>query len=91
MVNTESSGVLGQNYQWFKDYGRGGSNVGKSVLPPQAIPRSKKTKEWEKACMDNLEKEGLAQYVENLPLADYYKMMWIRILYWITLGRQKKH
>ena len=75
MVNTESSGVLGQDYHWFKNYGRSGSNVGKSVLPPQAIPMSKKTKEWEKACMDNLEKEGLAQYMENLPLADYYKMM----------------
>lgn len=70
---TESSGLLGQNYGYFKGLGYGGNH--NSVLPPQAIPKSKKKDKWEKACMDNLEREGMKQYIQNLPMTDYYKMI----------------
>lgn len=71
--STESSGLLGQNYGYFKGLGYGGNH--NSVLPPQAIPKSKKKEKWEKACMDNLEREGMKQYIQNLPMTDYYKMI----------------
>lgn len=68
-----SSTVFGQEYSYFK--GMGNISSGNAVLPPQAIPKKKKNTKWEKACLDNLEKEGLKQYVENLPMSDYYKMI----------------
>ena len=43
-------------------------------LPPQAIPTSKKDENWEKACMDSLERIGLSQFSENLKFIDYYRM-----------------
>lgn len=71
--HTESSGLLGQNYGYFKELGYSGNY--NSVLPPQAIPKRKKDEDWEKACMDNLEKEGMRQYLQNLPMTDYYRMI----------------
>lgn len=68
----ETSSVLGQEYGYFRGIGLANGN---SVLPPQAIPRKKKNKDWEKSCLDNLEREGLKQYMENLPMSDYYKMI----------------
>ena len=67
-----TSGPLGQEYGYFRGIGLANGN---SVLPPQAIPRKKKNKDWEKSCLDNLEREGLKQYMENLPMSDYYKMI----------------
>ena len=68
-----SSTVFGQEYGYYK--GIAGSSIRGAVLPPQAIPKSKKNKNWEKACLDSLEKEGIKQYIENLPMMDYYKMI----------------
>lgn len=68
-----SSTVFGQEYSFFK--GMGSLSSGNAVLPPQAIPQKKKNPKWEKTCLDNLEKEGLRQYMENLPMSDYYKMI----------------
>lgn len=65
--------MMGQNYGYYHGLGY----VGKyhSILPPQAIPKNKKNSAWEKATLDNLEREGIRQYVQNLPMTDYYKMM----------------
>lgn len=68
-----TSTVLGQEYGYFR--GLGSVSQGSAVLPPQAIPKRKKNENWEKACLDNLENEGLRQYVQNLPMSDYYKMI----------------
>lgn len=68
-----TSTVTGQDYAYFR--GMGSISEGNSVLPPQAIPNKKKNENWEKACLDNLENEGLRQYVDNLPMTDYYKMV----------------
>ena len=72
-LQLQSSGLLGQNYAYF----RGMGYVGKynSVLPPQAIPKNKKDSKWEKSCLDNLEREGMRQYLHNLPMTDYYRMI----------------
>lgn len=67
-----TSTVLGQEYGYYRGLGIANGN---SVLPPQAIPDRKKNKDWEKSCLDNLEAEGLRQYIENLPMSDYYKMI----------------
>lgn len=67
-----SSTVLGQEYGYFNGLG---ISKGNSVLPVQAIPTRKKNDKWKKSCMDNLEMEGLRQYVDNLPMTDYYKML----------------
>lgn len=69
-----TSTVFGQEHSYFKGLGSGISS-GNAVLPPQAIPEKKKNDNWKKACLDNLEREGLKQYVENLPMTDYYKMI----------------
>lgn len=69
-----TSTVFGQEHSYFKGLGSGISR-GNAVLPPQAIPEKKKNDNWKKACLDNLEREGLKQYVENLPMTDYYKMI----------------
>lgn len=68
-----TSTVFGQEYSYFR--GLGSVSSGNAVLPPQAIPEKKKNDKWKKACLDNLEREGLKQYVENLPMSDYYKMI----------------
>ena len=68
----ETSTVFGQEYGYF----RGMSNLsGNSVLTPQAIPKKKKNKNWIKTTLDALEQEGLRQYITNLPMSDYYKMI----------------
>lgn len=67
-----TSGPMGQEYGYYR--GMGLAN-GQSVLPAQAIPKRKKNEAWEKACLDGLETEGLKQYLENLPMTDYYKMV----------------
>jgi hypothetical protein len=68
-----TSTVFGQDYAYY----RGMSTIaqGNAVLPPQAIPKKKKNDNWKKTCLDNLETEGLRQYVDNLPMTDYYKML----------------
>lgn len=67
-----TSTVLGQEYGYYRGIGIANGNA---VLPPQAIPKKKKNSKWEKSCLDNLETEGLRQYIENLPMSDYYKML----------------
>lgn len=71
--NIESSGLMGENYSYFRGMGYVGNH--NSVLPPQAIPKNKKDEKWEKSCLDNLEREGMRQYSQNLPMTDYYKMI----------------
>ena len=66
------SNIFGEDYAYFG----GLSKIsGTSVLPPQAIPKANKNEKWEKALLDNLEKEGLRQYTDNLWMMDYYKML----------------
>ena len=66
------SNIFGEDYAYFG----GLSKIsGTSVLPPQAIPKVNKNEKWEKAILDNLEKEGLRQYTDNLWMMDYYKML----------------
>lgn len=66
------SNIFGEDYAYFG----GLSKVsGTSVLPPQAIPKANKNEKWEKVILDNLEKEGLRQYTDNLWMMDYYKML----------------
>ena len=71
--NIESSGLMGENYSYFRGMGYVGNH--NSVLPPQAIPKNKKDEKWKKSCLDNLEREGMRQYSQNLPMTDYYKMI----------------
>lgn len=71
--NIQSSGLMGENYSYFRGMGYVGNH--NSVLPPQAIPKNKKDEKWEKSCLDNLETEGMRQYSQNLPMTDYYKMI----------------
>lgn len=71
--NVTSSDILGQNRGYFGDLGYSGNYS--SVLAPQAIPKNKKNPKWEKTNLDNLEREGMRQYMENLPMGDYYKMI----------------
>jgi hypothetical protein len=68
-----TSTVLGQELAYFR--GMSTISQGNAVLPPQAIPKRKKNDNWKKTCLDNLENEGLRQYVDNLPMTDYYKML----------------
>lgn len=70
----------GENYKYYKDMGRGGTSI-LSVLPMQAIPQKKKTKDWEKACLDSLETEALYQYSQNLRFKDYYDMLSGKMVY----------
>lgn len=67
-----TSTVFGQEYAYFGGMASAG---GSSVLPPQAIPKKKKNEKWKKACLDNLEREGLKQYKENIKMVDYYRMI----------------
>lgn len=71
MITTNTP--LGEDYGYFR--GLAGISNGNSVLPPQAIPKKKKNEHWEKTTLDNLEREGLKQYVENLPMTDMYGML----------------
>ena len=63
----QTSTVFGQEHGYF---GGMASARGSSVLPPQAIPKSKKNKKWEMACLDSLETEGLRQYICLLYTSD---------------------
>ena len=67
-----SSSPFGENYAYFKGLGQARTSA---VLPPQAIPKSKKNDKWEQSCLDNLEAEGLRQYYKNLEFSDYYRMI----------------
>lgn len=68
-----TSTVFGQEYAYFR--GMSTISMGNAILPPQAIPKRKKNDNWKKTCLDNLEREGLRQYIDNLPMTDYYKML----------------
>lgn len=65
-----------------------GNGTQRAVLPPQAIPKHKKNKDWEKMCLDGLEREGLKQYRENLPLKDYYDMLSGDMVYCDIIGEE---
>lgn len=64
-VNIESQGAFLQ--------GLGNASTG--ILPPQAMPKSKKGKGWQKACMDNLETVGLRQLRDNIKFTPYRRML----------------
>lgn len=76
-----TSSPLGEDYGYFKGLGglSGGSNS--SVLPPQAIPKSKKGDKWKRACLDGLEREGIKQYTQNLKFEDMYNMISGKLAY----------
>ena len=62
-----------ENYTFFD--GVVGSTGSSGVLTPQAMPKNKKTKEWEQDTLDRFESIGLKQFYENLKYKDYYKMV----------------
>lgn len=66
------------NYSQFKNLGSGN---GFNSLPIQAIPLSKKTKKWKKACVDALERQGITQVEKNIRFRDYRAMTEGRFTY----------
>ena len=58
-----------------------GSGYGFNTLPIQALPNSKKTEKWKKACVDALERQGIQQLQENLKFRDYKAMTEGRFTY----------
>lgn len=46
----------------------------KNHLPPQMLPLSKKTEEWEHLCMDAMESIGYRQWIENQKYYKNYKL-----------------
>jgi hypothetical protein len=65
-------------YSFYKGIGNAEES---SALPPQAIPKSKKTKGFIKATLDQLEDIGTRQVSHNLKFRDYYKMTEGRLIY----------
>jgi len=61
------------DYQYFNKI-NGGSGSSARSIPIQTLPKSKKTKGWEKATMDALESEGIRQMSRNFVFADTRKM-----------------
>ena len=72
-MSHNSISPFGEDYAFYR--GIGNSPSGRAVLTPQAIPNKKKNQKWKKTTMDNLEAEGLRQYVDNLPMKDWYSML----------------
>ena len=72
------SDILGQEYGFYGGIVNGN---GSPNMPPQFIPKKYKTKKWEQENLDALEMEGLRQYVDNLKLMDYYKMLSGKMVY----------
>lgn len=66
------------NYSEFKGIGSG---YGRNTLPIQALPSSKKTEKWKKACADALERQGIVQIEQNLRFRDYRAMTEGRFTY----------
>lgn len=60
------------NHYWYGDAFAGNSFA---ELPAQAIPLSKKNKDWKMAVMDSLERIGLIQLRENIKFRDLYRMI----------------
>lgn len=60
------------SYFWYTNF-IGTSPEGQ--LPTQAIPKSKKTEKWKRACMDFLERVGRNQFFENQKFRDFYRMV----------------
>ena len=60
------------DYQLFNSINGGASNA--RTIPIQTLPKSKKTKGWQKATMDALETEGVRQMQKNYVFADARKM-----------------
>ena len=81
-----TSSVLGQEYGYFRGIGGAAAN---SVLPPQAIPKSKKNKKWNKSCLDGLEGEAMRQYMKNIKYKDYYDMISGKLAYSDILDEDK--
>lgn len=75
-----TSSPLGEDYGYYRGIGSG-SYGGQSVLPPQAIPKSKKNEKWKRACLDGLEREGIKQYTQNLKFDDMYNMISGKLAY----------
>lgn len=82
------SGITNSSFPYYKGISRVSGGNSRGVLPPQAIPLRKKTKAWEKACMDSLEREGIKQYVENLSMKDYYDMLNGDMVYCDVIGEE---
>lgn len=59
------------DYQIFNGVGNGSPKT----IPVQTLPNSKKTKKWEKACMDALEREGIEQLHKNIIFREARKMI----------------
>ena len=62
-----------ENYTFFD--GIVGSSGSSGVTTPQAMPKKKKTKEWEQETLNRFESIGMRQFYENLKYRDYYKMV----------------
>lgn len=58
-----------------------GTGYGYNVMPVQALPNSKKTERWKKACVDALERQGIEQLHQNIKFRDYRAMTEGRFTY----------
>ena len=61
------------NSDWANFNGIGNSSHG-NTIPIQALPSRYKNKDWRKATIDALEREGLKQIRSNIRFTDYRKM-----------------
>lgn len=59
------------DFQYFNGIGNGSPKT----IPVQTLPQKKKTKEWEKATMDALEREGIEQLHRNIVFRESRKMI----------------
>lgn len=56
-------------------YFNGIGNSSNAALPIQTLTKTQKTKDWKKACVDALEREGMKQLYSNLRFGRYRKMI----------------
>lgn len=60
------------NFSTFN--GAFGGGHGSNLMPVQAVPNSKKTEAWKRACVDALERTGIGQLHQNAKFRDYRAM-----------------
>lgn len=56
-------------------YGSALSGSSDNLIPPQAIPLSRKNDKWRERCLDAFESIGLRQFRENLKYTDIFRMI----------------
>lgn len=56
-------------------YGSAFQGTTDNIIPPQAVPLSKKTDKWKERCLDAFESIGLKQFKDNLKYTDIFRMI----------------